>query len=82
MPATSAETIETELRRVDEMAALLVRAEPWGMPAIPDVRAALRKLAIEGSALDGDELRDIAQLLRTSKEVRGLVVKSRAAAPL
>lgn len=81
-PATSSSWIETELRRVDEMAALLLRAEPWGMPAIPDVRAALRKLAIEGSALDGNELRDLAQLLRSSKEVRTVALRTRETSPL
>lgn len=81
-PQTIKDSIETELRRVDEMAALLVRAEPWGLPAIPDVRAALRKLAVEGSALDGSELRDLAQLLRSSKEVRTVVLRTRASSPL
>ena len=81
-PQIDLNSIQTELRRVDEMAALLVRADPWGMPAIPDVRAALRKLAIEGSALDGNELRDVAQLLRSAKEVRGVVLRTRNASPL
>ena len=81
-PSTSAERIETELRRVDEMAALLLRADPWAMPPIPDVRAALRKLSIDGSVLDGTELRNFAQLLRTSKEVRSVVLKTKNASPL
>ncbi|MGQ0813684.1 MAG: endonuclease MutS2 [Gemmatimonadota bacterium] len=81
-PATSPDWIETELRRVDEMAALLLRAEPWGMPAIPDVRAALRKLSVAGSALDGGELRDCAQLLRSTKEVRNVVLRTRNLSPL
>jgi DNA mismatch repair protein MutS2 len=81
-PSTSKIWIESELRRVDEMAALLLRAEPWAMPAIPDVRGALRKLAVQGSSLDGSELRDIAFLLRTSKEVRAVVLRTRNASPL
>ena len=81
-PSTSAVWIENELRRVDEMAALLLRADPWAMPAIPDVRAALRKLSVEGSALDGTELRNFAQLLRSSKEVRSVVLKTRNVSPL
>lgn len=81
-PSISPNWIETELRRVDEMAAFLLRAEPWGMPAIPNVRAALRKLRVEGSALDGAELRDLAQLLRSSKEVRSAVLRTRTASPL
>jgi DNA mismatch repair protein MutS2 len=82
MPSISPNWIETELRRVDEMAAFLLRAEPWGMPTIPNVHAALRKLSVEGSALDGAELRDLAQLLRSSKEVRSAVLRTRATSPL
>lgn len=52
------------------------------MPAIPDVRAALRKLGIEGSALDGNELRDIGQMLRSSKEVRTAALRTRETSPL
>ena len=81
-PSTSPSWIESELRRVDEMAALLLRADPWAMPAIPDVRAALRKLSVEGSALDGTELRNFAQLLRASKEVKSVVLKTRNVSPL
>lgn len=81
-PSSSKNRIEPELRRVDEMAALLLRAEPWGMPAIPDARSALRKLAVDGAALDGIELRDLAVLLRTSREVRSVVLRTHNAAPL
>ena len=82
LPETAHKWIETELRRVDEMAALLLRAAPWGMPAIPNVRASLRKLSVEGSALEGAELRGLAVLLHTSKEVRALILKDREMSPL
>jgi DNA mismatch repair protein MutS2 len=82
MPSISPNWIETELRRVDEMAAFLLRAEPWGMPVIPNVHAALRKLSVEGSALDGAEFRDLAQLLHSSKEVRSAVLRTRNVFPL
>ena len=72
-PSNDKAWIEKELRRVEEMAALLLRTEQWGMPRIPDVRAALRKAAIEGAALDGAELHEIAELLRSSKSVRVIV---------
>jgi DNA mismatch repair protein MutS2 len=82
MPSASQNWIETELRRVDEMAALLLRANPWAMPTIPDVRAGLRKLSVAGSALDGLELRDLALLLRTAGDVRAVVLRTRTASPL
>ncbi len=81
-PATSTTSIETELRRVEQMAALLLRSEQWGMPRIPDVRAAIRKAAVEGAALDGVELNEIAALLRGSKAVRIVVEKQREHWPL
>src|SRR5687767_12675132 len=81
-PSTSKNWIETELRRVEQMAALLLRSEQWGMPRIPDVRAAIRKAAVEGAALDGAELNEIADLLRASKAVRTVVEKQREHWPL
>lgn len=81
-PSTSSSWIETELRRVDEMAALLVRAEPWGMPPIADVRAALRKLSVEGSALDAADFLDVARLLVASREVRKVVLQGREVSQL
>jgi DNA mismatch repair protein MutS2 len=65
-PSDSAAFVADELRRVDEMSAFLFRAQDWQMPTLPDARSALRRLAVEGSVLDGGELRDIAVLLRGS----------------
>jgi DNA mismatch repair protein MutS2 len=42
-----------ELLRVDQMSAFLFRAQEWQMPALPDVRTALRRLGVAGSVLDG-----------------------------
>ena len=74
--------IETELRRVEQMATLLVRTEQWAMPRVPDVRAAVRKAAVEGAALDGHELNEVAALLRASKAVRAVVQKHHESWPL
>jgi DNA mismatch repair protein MutS2 len=74
--------IETELRRVEQMATLLVRTEQWAMPRVPDVRAAVRKAAVEGAALDAHELNEVAALLRASKAVRAVVQKGRESWPL
>ena len=81
-PSTTKVWIETELRRVEQMAALLLRSEQWAMPRIPDVRAAIRKVALAGAALDGTELNEIAELLRSSKAVRAVVHKQREHWPL
>jgi DNA mismatch repair protein MutS2 len=69
-PSVSIAFVTDELRRVDEMAAFLFRAQDWHMPTLPDVRAALRRLAVDGSVLDGFELRDIAVLLQGSAATR------------
>ena len=58
-PATSKIVIESELRRVEQMATLLARTEQWALPRIPDARAALRKAAVAGAALDGSELNEL-----------------------
>lgn len=81
-PATSRIWIETELRRVEEMAALLVRSEQWAMPRIPDVRAALRKAAVAGAALDGSELNELAVLLHAAKAVKAVVHRQQEHWPL
>ncbi len=81
-PSTSRTWIETELDRVDQMVTLLTRTGSWGMPRIPNVRAALRKAAVQGAALDGSELNELAQLTRASREVRTTVLGQRDFWPL
>jgi DNA mismatch repair protein MutS2 len=75
-PETDQATIETELTRVEQMATLLVRTEQWSMPRIPDARAAIRKTAVAGAALDGSELNELAELLRSSKTVRAVAQRN------
>ena len=72
-PATSKIVIESELRRVEQMATLLARTEQWALPRIPDARAALRKAAVAGAALDGSELNELVVLLHTSSAVKTVV---------
>jgi DNA mismatch repair protein MutS2 len=62
--------IEPELRRVDQMAAFLLRAEEWSPPPVPDVRQPLRRLALEGAVLDGAALRDVGVLLASGRQAR------------
>ncbi|HEU4753354.1 MAG TPA: hypothetical protein VFU47_09625, partial [Armatimonadota bacterium] len=62
-PSVDPGFIEPELARVEEMRAFLRGDSGWSVPAIPDVREALRRLRIEGSVLDGPHLRDVGVLL-------------------
>src|SRR5688500_6573246 len=69
-PSTEASWITGELAIVTEMSGLLRRDESWGLPAIPDVREAVRRLRVDGSVLDADELRAVAVLLTSSRSTR------------
>jgi DNA mismatch repair protein MutS2 len=81
-PSTALAWIDVELTRVEQMATLLVRTEQWGMPRIPDVRAAIRKTAVQGAALDGPELNELAELLRSAKAVRVVTLRQAEHWPL
>jgi DNA mismatch repair protein MutS2 len=74
-PSAALVWVEEELRRVDQMSALLLRADDWRMPAVPDLRQPLRQLAVEGSVWEGGWLRDGALLLESSAETRRLVLQ-------
>jgi DNA mismatch repair protein MutS2 len=69
-PDDDAAWIAEELRRVDQMVGLLLRAEDWFVPAIPDLHGALKRLGVEGSVWDGPALRDAGELLRSARAVR------------
>lgn len=74
-PSDSLAVVSDELRRVDQMSSFLFRAQDWNMPPLPDVRAALRRLGVDGSVLDAAELRDIAILLRGSAATRRAILQ-------
>lgn len=62
--------ITDELRRVDQMAAFELRADDFHLPDIPDLRAALRRLSVEGSVWDAPTLRDAGVLLAGARQTR------------
>ncbi len=64
VPSDARAWVEGELRRVDQMVGFLLRADDWAIPALPDLRNPLRRLAIEGAAWEPAWLRDGAELLR------------------
>lgn len=68
-PAGSPEQVEKRLATADQMVGLLLKLE-WSPPVIPDSRAALRRLGIEGAVLDAQELVGIGTLLAASRLAR------------
>lgn len=72
-PSDAAGWIGPELARVNQARAFLVRVEDWGVPAVPDLRAPLRRLATEGVVWDGPALREAARLLASADEARRVV---------
>ena len=81
-PSDSHAWIIDELRRVDQMAAFLLRAEDFTPSLIPDLRAAIRRLGVEGSVWDGVILRDTGVLLRGSRSTRRAVLQHTSDYPL
>jgi DNA mismatch repair protein MutS2 len=81
-PSADLGWIEPELARVDQMRGFLRGDSGWYIPAIPDVRDPLRKLRVEGSVLDGTQLRDVATLLASSRVTRRAIQGQAASFPL
>ncbi|HEX5521368.1 MAG TPA: hypothetical protein VFX29_06700, partial [Longimicrobiaceae bacterium] len=69
-PSTELGWIEPELKRVGEMMTLLIDDDAWGLPAVPDARAPVARLRIEGSVLEAPMLRDLGVLLASSRSAR------------
>lgn len=69
-PGADLGSIEEELARVAAMRALLGSDQGWSPHPVSDVRRALSKLRVEGTLLPGTEIRDIAQVLRSSRLTR------------
>jgi DNA mismatch repair protein MutS2 len=80
-PSADLGFIEPELARVEEMRSFLRGDSGWSVPAIPDVREGLRKLRVEGSVLDGPQLRDVGVLLASSRTTRRAVAQNAGSLP-
>lgn len=80
-PSADAGWIVPELARVDEMRGFLRGDSGWQVPAIPDAREALRKMRVEGSVLDGTQLRDVGVLLTGSRTTRRSVLQNASSLP-
>jgi DNA mismatch repair protein MutS2 len=80
-PSGDLDWITPELARVQEMRGFLRGDNGWQVPAIPDARESLRKLRVEGSVLDGPQLRDVGVLLAGSRTTRRAVGQNAASLP-
>ncbi|HEU4884675.1 MAG TPA: endonuclease MutS2 [Longimicrobium sp.] len=80
-PSADLGFIEPELARVEEMRSFLRGDNGWSVPAIPDIREGLRKLRVEGSVLDGPQLRDVGVLLASSRTTRRAVAQNAGSLP-
>ena len=80
-PSADLGFIEPELARVEEMRAFLRGDSGWSVPPIPDVREGLRRLRVEGSVVDGPQLRDVGVLLASSRTTRRAVAHNAGTLP-
>ena len=69
-PLTEQAAAEEALAATSDMVSYLLRTPEWGPPPIPDVRAALARLAVEGSVLDSPALRECGVLLSSGRRTR------------
>ena len=69
-PLSAPQAVEDALGATDDMVGFLVRTPEWAPPPVPDVRPALRSLAIEGSVLDEAAVSDMATLFSSSRRAR------------
>jgi DNA mismatch repair protein MutS2 len=74
-PSDALAWVNEELRRVDQMVGFLHRAQDWFVPPIPDLRAALVRLAVEGSVWDGATLLAAADLMRGARAARRSILQ-------
>jgi DNA mismatch repair protein MutS2 len=69
-PIPHAEAVSNELDRVDEMVSWLIRDERWAPPTLPDLRAALDRLAVLGGVWSEGELTGALKLLGAARAAR------------
>ncbi|MFL5543183.1 MAG: hypothetical protein ACJ792_00620, partial [Gemmatimonadaceae bacterium] len=69
-PRTDRNEIERELSRVAAVRSLISAEDPWHLHAVPDARAALTRLRVEGASLAAADLLIIGALLRSSRITR------------
>src|SRR3954469_21543734 len=79
-PATDRESIEREHSRIAAVRALISAEDPWSLHGVPDARAALTRLRVEGASLAAPDLLVLGSLLRSSRVTRESLRGDRASA--
>ena len=69
-PMTEKATIEKEHARVAAVRSLLSAEEPWTLHGVPDARAALTRLKVQGASLSAMDILVLGSLLRSSRLTR------------
>jgi len=70
IPMTEKATIEKEHARVAAVRSLLSAEEPWTLHGVPDARAALTRLKVQGASLSAMDILVLGSLLRSSRLTR------------
>jgi DNA mismatch repair protein MutS2 len=79
-PLTDREAIEREHARVAAVRSLISAEDPWSLQGVPDARAALTRLRVEGASLAAPDLLVLGALLRSSRVTRESFRGERASA--
>ena len=79
-PSTDVAALATEHARVEAMRALVAGDDGWSSEPIPDITAALPRLRIEGTMLDGVALRGAGQLLTSARRTQDALSAERVGA--
>ena len=69
-PWTEHAAAEEALSTTSDMVSFVLRTPEWAPPPLPDVRGALRRLAVDGSVLEAPALRDCGILLASARRAR------------
>ena len=80
-PSDALGWVQEELHRVEEMLLFSQRAENYASAALPNLNNQVRKLSVEGSVLDPENLRDFALFLASSRDSKRAIDKYRADYP-
>ena len=79
-PVTDRDAIEREHSRVAAVRSLISAEDPWSLHGVPDARAALTRLRVEGASLAALDLVVLGRLLQSSRATRESLRGERASA--